>query len=154
MSELKFIADCVENYFGIDLKEKNRKEHYISCRMIYYQLCKELTAKTLKDIGEFVNRDHATVHHNLNKFEYDIITRPRDIHFKKGYIKLRAFIENNFKGFIDTEIAQPEVLTLEHYDDEKKQELFDLYNSLDDEGKDDLLFKARTLVKVRNKLKI
>ena len=51
-----------------DFSVKNRKQHNVQLRRIYYKLSSELTPHTLGQIGKVLEREHSTVHHQLERF--------------------------------------------------------------------------------------
>jgi len=69
------IKEIVDNYFELNLKRNTRKRQYVEARAIFYKLCREFTKLSLEEIGEQVNRDHASVLHGIrslnNWIEYD-----------------------------------------------------------------------------------
>lgn len=71
----QMIKEIVDNYFELNLKRNTRKRQYVEARAIFYKLCREFTKLSLEEIGEQVNRDHASVLHGIrslnNWVEYD-----------------------------------------------------------------------------------
>jgi len=71
----QMIKEIVDNYFELNLKRNTRKRQYVEARAIFYKLCREFTKLSLEEIGEQVNRDHASVLHGIrslnNWIEYD-----------------------------------------------------------------------------------
>lgn len=71
MEELQRIKNYVDQCAGYDISTKSRKADTVLYRTLYYKLALDNTNKTLSNIGQIVNRDHATVLHARNKlFEY------------------------------------------------------------------------------------
>tara|TARA_R100000951_G_scaffold106806_1_gene101626 strand:- start:805 stop:1368 length:564 start_codon:yes stop_codon:yes gene_type:complete len=65
------IKNYIDQEAGIDIAIKSRKRSIVLYRVLYYKLALELTDESLQNIGEVLNRDHATVLHSRNKnFEY------------------------------------------------------------------------------------
>ena len=69
----KQVKKLVEEALGIkDLGAKSRTRPEAQGRYIYYKLSKKFCRyASLRTIGETVNRDHATVIHGLNQYDYD-----------------------------------------------------------------------------------
>jgi len=71
----QMIKEIVDNYFELNLKRNTRKRQYVEARAIFYKLCREFTKLSLEEIGEQVNRYHASVLHGIrslnNWIEYD-----------------------------------------------------------------------------------
>jgi len=71
----QMIKEIVDNYFELNLKRNTRKRQYVEARAIFYKLCREFTKLSLEEIGEQVDRDHASVLHGIrslnNWIEYD-----------------------------------------------------------------------------------
>lgn len=71
---LQRISESVCNHYGIEVKnliKKGRKAVYSKPRQMYFYMANEFSQKTLCEIGEFVERDHATVHHGITKIRIE-----------------------------------------------------------------------------------
>jgi len=69
--ELNDIYIFINNHFKVDIADKNRSNHYVSLRALYYRIASETTLATYDAISEIVNRDHSTfIHAKANLFEY------------------------------------------------------------------------------------
>jgi hypothetical protein len=64
--EMKKIQLTIEKETGKKLTASHRDREHVYARTIYFKLCRERTHKTLKEIGESINKNHATVLHALN----------------------------------------------------------------------------------------
>jgi len=73
---IEHIQRCVCDYFGIkvsDLRAKRRSKSVVFPRQIAMYLIRELTVKSLPEIGDFFGgRGHATVIHAINKIKNGI----------------------------------------------------------------------------------
>jgi len=70
ITDLRKILENVSDKTGIsveDLKSKWRKREVVDARFLYYRLAKECTKESLMRIGEYINRDHATVMSGLKQ---------------------------------------------------------------------------------------
>lgn len=65
-NHLKEITSFVISQTGIDFRKNTRKRSYVYARSLYFKLARDYTSLSLKEIADFVNRDHATVIHNVN----------------------------------------------------------------------------------------
>jgi len=83
--ELIQIKTKVENHFGFFINVKSRKRHLVDARKIYFKLCRELTKKSLTEIGRSMELDHATALHNIRGCKDLFQTDPE---FKRNYIIL------------------------------------------------------------------
>lgn len=74
MIDIEIIKLRTEEIFGIkDISEKKKTDEYILARAAYYFVAKKKTNRTLGEIADLVNKDHACVLHALSKMEeYDI----------------------------------------------------------------------------------
>lgn len=66
------IAEAVANYFHLtveDLKSERRAREVARPRQIAMYLCKQLTPRSLPEIGRRFNRDHTTVIHAIKQIE-------------------------------------------------------------------------------------
>ena len=60
------IKQFVDRHYGFNIDRNTRKDEYIQARTMYYFISREYTSRPLSDIGALLNKDHATVIHNLN----------------------------------------------------------------------------------------
>jgi hypothetical protein len=77
-NELTEIYNFVNDYFRVDIAEKNRSNHYVDLRALYYKLATENTYATVQSIGALVNRDHSTVLH-ARRHSFDYIMSIKDL---------------------------------------------------------------------------
>jgi hypothetical protein len=68
---LEVIRKAVETITNCDVVERTRQREYVQARSIFYRFARD-NKQTLQAIGKFLERDHATVMHSLNKFEQDV----------------------------------------------------------------------------------
>ncbi len=104
--KIKVLIEAVTNHLMIDKKiftSKYRGRYIIDARAIYYYLARTLTNKTLKSIGEAVNKDHATVLNGFNQLKDLIDIGDKDLKTKieeikalyYSYIDARVFDNKN-----------------------------------------------------------
>jgi len=67
--ELQLIKNTIELYSGQDITKVTRLDNIISLRIIYYKIARDLTYYSLREVGELVGKNHATVLNGVNKFE-------------------------------------------------------------------------------------
>lgn len=63
----KEIKELVEGELGYKINIDSRKRHIVYGRAIYFKICKDRTNLSLKEIGQTLNQDHATVLHCIKK---------------------------------------------------------------------------------------
>ena len=61
MEKLDEIYEYVNSIYGIDIKDPTRKREYTEARALFYLLARNLTHFTYQIIGQYVNKDHASV---------------------------------------------------------------------------------------------
>ena len=92
MSQLKILKKTVCNYFKIDVHEmlsQRRSRYLVRPRQIAMYLTKNLTSKSLPDIGrEFSGRDHTTVIHSVKTINK---LKERDGEINKAIEKLKKY---------------------------------------------------------------
>ena len=79
---LKTIRDAVQKVTRLSINKDTREREYVMARCLYYHFARELTKKSLTEIGASTKQDHATVIHNLKKFD---VHYKFDEDFKKHY---------------------------------------------------------------------
>lgn len=62
---LEKIKQFVDRHYRFNIDRNTRKDEYIQARTMYYFISREYTSKSLSDIGALLDKDHATVLHNL-----------------------------------------------------------------------------------------
>ena len=84
--ELKRILKSVSEVMNIpesDIKGKVKTKEIVLARQLYCYTSLKKTHKSLMEIGELVNRNHATVIHSQKKISYEIEFYPEILHFIK-----------------------------------------------------------------------
>jgi len=66
---LEVIKSTLMKFFDNDFTVRNRQRHNVYQRAVFFALCRDLTPYALVDIGEVVNRDHASVLHGIKLFK-------------------------------------------------------------------------------------
>ena len=94
MSEIK---KEVCDYFQVTpfyLGAKSRKKVHSHPRKVYMYLCRTLVVSTLREIGESINRDHATVYNGVTDIEsrmlYESGKTKNQVEELTGLIKAKA----------------------------------------------------------------
>ena len=151
-NDLKLIKEAVEKIAKTSTDTKARKYENYLARAIYYKIAKELTLLSLIKIGKEVNRHHATVLHALKNFDRDVLG---DVNRKKFYfdaLRLSNKMVNNIDFDSDLEIEnnalRDEIARLK-IESINNNELLEIYNQMDSYSQQDLIFKAKTILKVR-----
>ena len=91
--DLKSIKRFVELELNGNIQIRTRKRHYVYCRSVYFALCRKYTTMSLREIGETVGRDHATVIHGINIFN-DQIKMYNEKRYLDVYYKISDIIES------------------------------------------------------------
>ena len=129
-SELKNIIK-VETSIDLDNKKTLlcRDRDFVEARAIYYKLLREYTNMTYFKIGKTVNKNHATVLHAANNFDWWL---KQD----EGLLNVYTKIKERFRNYLGYEKADKKLeynleRLLENYIDLKKQyeELKDKYQT-------------------------
>jgi hypothetical protein len=95
---LEVIRKAVETITNCDVVERTRQREYVQARSIFYRFARD-NKQTLQAIGKFLERDHATVMHSLNKFEQDV---EYDSSFRANYNAVKDILGNlDVKGCED-----------------------------------------------------
>ena len=167
--QLAIIKKAVDAQFHLNIAFNSRKIEYIRARLVYYKLAKELTTYSLAKIGALVYKDHATVLHSLGKFEIDIMKHEK---YNELYLilykSLKPYFNNYTKAdfnFNELELSKSlkeqkiENIKLKmdlkksvNLTDLKEIKLLELYRSLDNKGKEDVMFKIEIAKKVRDNM--
>lgn len=167
-TELLTIKKVVDEYFKIDISDKKKTNYYVMARAVYYRLCKKFTKKSLDEIGFEVKKDHATALHALKNFEnyktvnpelmedYYFLVEIAKIHLKddsfpeeKEPYKLRRLLRQTKK---EIRILNDKLSKSVELGNQQEIKLLNDFRSLDERGKNDVIFKIETAKKVWEKL--
>lgn len=64
LSKLELLSECVGDYYGVTKEQivsRSRLRDFVIPRQIFCFLARKYTTSTLKEIGSFIFRDHASV---------------------------------------------------------------------------------------------
>lgn len=92
MKTLDEIFEGVCNFYRLEVNEvavPSRKGELVKARQQYCKIAKEATKNSLREIGEKIGRDHATVNHSIKKVNDFIET---DKNYKDEFFELREKI--------------------------------------------------------------
>ena len=171
--ELDLIYSVVKSVVKLDIKKKTKRRPWVHGRWIFYKIAWD-SDHTLTPIGSYTKRDHATVLHGLRKLDEVILTNDR---IKKLYLEclevLHEILEANGEKVIEQiqrasesytniqlarEISklkkkavenQKKLQTYINTDCPVEKEIAKVLREMDIETKTDLLFKAKTILKVK-----
>jgi len=129
----EMIKEIVDNYFELDLKRNTRKRNYVEARAVFYKLCREFTKLSLEQIGQQVNKDHASVLHGIKSLNNWI---EQDNRIKNNLRILRGKVRN-FENEKDNVIELDESIVLKYVQlkeqiKEQEEIINDLRNALKD----------------------
>lgn len=127
MKTTEIIKELILEETGIDIADKLRTRTNVEFRSMYFNIIKNLEPKlSLREIGEAVNRDHATVIYGLNQYEIFI---KYNKHLESVRNRVLLIYAKNFSRYgmisIDEEINLLEQRIVE------LQELKSLYEQLE-----------------------
>jgi hypothetical protein len=127
MKTTEIIKELILEETGIDIADKLRTRTNVEFRSMYFNIIKNLEPKlSLREIGEAVNRDHATVIYGLNQYEIFI---KYNKHLESVRNRVLLIYAKNFSRYgmisIDEEINLLEKRIVE------LQELKSLYEQLE-----------------------
>ena len=76
---LKVICRELQMDFDEVKNRKTRLREFVYARQLYAYFCKQYTNESLSKIGQFINKDHATMIHSINQikgyYEFDNATQ-------------------------------------------------------------------------------
>ena len=87
---LEVIRVAVETITNCDVVIRTRQKEYVQARSIFYKFARD-NKQTLKAIGNFLQRDHATVMHSLKNFEHEFKYDPD---FRARYNSVKDIVGN------------------------------------------------------------
>lgn len=107
------IKHLVERETGVDLSLRSRIRHLVYARFLFFKLARDHTSHTFKDIGRFINKDHASVLHGIKQF--DNVIREYEDELYEIYIKIDTICKTKRK-LRDRDVS-PEYYYKEKYKD-------------------------------------
>ena len=115
-SRLISIRKIIEKEVGHRIDTKNRTRGYTYARAIYCKIAREISGPksySLYEIGQEINRDHASVLHNLNViFPFAI----KEASFRRLYLTLKAIFvdqDRDLDNFDEVRTLGERVIALE-----------------------------------------
>ena len=101
--KFEIILKEVNNFLGIDIRNKTRKRHYVFGRFLFYKLASEMNPfATLTEIGYFLKKNHATVLYGKKEIN-NIIQYKQDKKLIQAYNTLIVKLKN--MKYIATDIG-------------------------------------------------
>lgn len=178
MRKIELIKHYVEAEMDLDITKQNRRTHYVRARSIYYELClRFVPTASLSEVGNPVNKDHATILHARKNFERDILNDERYFEiYKKIYnilselhklekeqayglsINELDYIETKSKNkelqdLLNQKAIEMESLKLSGVNlDRVQKKLLVAFEELSDQGKLDAMFKIEVMAKVEKSM--
>ena len=77
------LRNIIQSVSGFDIHRRSKKTEFVYARMVFYALTRNI-GYTYQNIGDYLNKDHATVLVGQRKF-YDLITR--DAYLRDTYLE-------------------------------------------------------------------
>jgi DNA-binding transcriptional regulator GbsR (MarR family) len=136
----EMIREFVEDYYGLVISVRTRKQETIKARFMYYKLVRSNTKLSLDAIGKSLGYDHASVMHGVKQMNCWIAT---DRTFKNDYRVLQNKI-NNVNNIAEDIEEDTTALVLEY------AKLKELVRELSFE-RDEILNEHKTLLEKHNK---
>ena len=136
----EMIREFVEDYYGLVISARTRKQETIKARFMYYKLVRSNTKLSLDAIGKSLEYDHASVMHGVKQMNSWIAT---DRMIKNDYRVLQNKI-NNVNNIAEDIEEDTTALVLEY------AKLKELVRELSFE-RDEILNEHRTLLEKHNK---
>ncbi len=136
----EMIREFVEDYYGLVISVRTRKQETIKARFMYYKLVRSNTKLSLDAIGKSLGYDHASVMHGVKQMNSWIAT---DRMIKNDYRALQNKI-NNVNNIAEDIEEDTTALVLEY------AKLKELVRELSFE-RDEILNEHRTLLEKHNK---
>lgn len=97
---LKVICKELQMDFDEVKNRKTRLREFVYARQLYAYFCKEYTNESLKKIGKFIHKNHATIIHSINQikgyYDYDKL-------IKNDVDKINATLEYKFVDYTPKE---------------------------------------------------
>jgi chromosomal replication initiation ATPase DnaA len=130
--KLKYIEDKVLQVTGLDeIRTKSRAHQYVLGRFLFCWFAREYTPYSYATIGAYLNRDHATVLHNIRSCNWEI---QYNKHLKAQHEDLKIIMESEFVNSTERLDLKERIKLLEH----KLYKLKQQYNeSFDPKQKDE-----------------
>jgi len=136
----EMIREFVEDYYGLVISVRTRKQETIKARFMYYKLVRSNTKLSLDAIAKSLGYDHASVMHGVKQMNSWIAT---DRMIKNDYRVLQNKI-NNVNNIAEDIEEDTTALVLEY------AKLKELVRELSFE-RDEILNEHRTLLEKHNK---
>ena len=110
--KLEFIEEHVLKITGLDkIRTKSRTHEYVLGRYLFCWMAREYTPYSYSNIGAYLNRDHATVLHNVRSCEWEIKWN-KDLQTQHEALKI--IMENEFMNSMERTEIEDKIKLLEN----------------------------------------
>lgn len=110
--KLEYIEDKVLQVTGLDeIRTKSRAHQYVLGRFLFCWFAREYTPYSYATIGAYLNRDHATVLHNIRSCNWEIKYNST---LKSQHEDLVIIMESEFVNSTEREDLKERIKLLEH----------------------------------------
>ena len=164
--ELEIIESIVNRVTRLEIRQKTRVLDYVKARMIYYKIAVKITKISITSIGKFIDFDHATVLYNLKNFDRDIMLDERyNAMYQKCLLDASRIvsdydIDHNELKTVQALLKENQELKIKlasnlkqmSRNDKMEEKLLNIFYQMDLNVKLDLIQKAETILKVKQKL--
>lgn len=92
---LEYILACVCEHFQITERQifgRSRKHRVVEARQVYCYLSRRKTLYSLNEIGDLIDRDHATVLYSITQVENDCRNYPKLTEQYRNIVELSSCI--------------------------------------------------------------
>ena len=107
------IVKYINQYNGIDIRNKTRERHYVFCRVVYFKLANRFVPDTLTSIAASVGLHHATAIHCRKLFD-EVYTYSK---YKKMYDDASEYMTFLIESDNIKEASDPQIYKSEEYID-------------------------------------
>lgn len=125
--KLEFIEEKVLRITELDkIRTKSRVHEYVLGRYLFCWFAREYTNYSYATIGAFLNRDHATVLHNVRSCEWEIKYNKE---LQAKHEQLKIIMENQFMNSMERTELENKINTLEEQLKRLKQYYYATFNT-------------------------
>lgn len=163
MKRLDTIIEIVRKVFKVDVEKVSRKPKYTNAKYAYYNLAHCFTHYSFSTIGRKVGQEHAMAYYYLEKFApkndfdhhmdecYRMAKKMFGEPQKPSVFESNVWLKKRIKNLEDI-LAERKLEDYRPMPSPMEESLLEIWRELTEEKKEELMFKAKTTLKVQQKM--
>jgi hypothetical protein len=114
------VKEIINEELGVNIDKNVRKRNYVEARALYYTILKNSTNLTLSQIGNIVNKNHATVLHGIKNLQDWM---DQNAYLQHAYNNVLDKIDKDFQEYTGTKDIKRKYADLKYQNFQLKRQV-------------------------------